>query len=72
MQQAMKAFGKEKPSNGDDAQEEGEPVSGAPTARKEEQERLGARYFAGVLKTKKGRGKERNIEVQVEVRCTPA
>lgn len=72
LQQAVKAFGEEKPSSGDDAQEEGAPVSGVPNVRKEERERLGARYFAGVLKTKKGRGKERNIEIQVEVRCTPA
>lgn len=31
-------------------------------------ERHGARYFIGTLKLKKGKGKERVVEMQVEVR----
>lgn len=69
LQLVAKAFEERGASNAAAVQGAAAGGSGSPSSRKE-WERYGARYFKGVVNMKKGRGKERNIELQVEVRSS--
>lgn len=67
LQQASKAFQERDTSTVGVVQEAVAVASGGGAANRNGWERYGARYFKGGVKVKEAGGKDRNVELQVEV-----